>query len=76
MMVHPTPDKDLVFQGDKSGNLGVCDAMTPEADLDDDEDESKPVVRSSWTLNAHTRGTISCIRLSPMQSHVVSVNDT
>lgn len=70
MAFHPTPDKALVFAGDKLGNLGLFDASQPvvkHEDGDDDADEldahSSPAIT---TFKPHTR-TISTIHFTPTQ---------
>ena len=70
---HPTTDKQLVFAGDKMGNLGIFDASQKsaavkaedgvkkeEADEDEDEDDADPAITS---FHCHTR-TISSFQFS------------
>lgn len=65
---HPSPEKPLVFAGDKIGNLGLFDgSQTPpddikaEADDDDDDDGFEPAIS---TFKVHTR-TISAFQFAP-----------
>lgn len=73
MAVHPTPLKDLVFTGDKAGYLGVWDALaeTPDEDPDEDGDGISDTPKTSWSVRAHTKGTISALRFSPTNGHTV-----
>ena len=70
---HPTTEKQLVFAGDKLGNLGIFDASQApasvkaedgvkkeEADEEDDEDDLDPAITS---FHCHTR-TISSFQFS------------
>ncbi|KAM3413788.1 hypothetical protein BST61_g10472 [Cercospora zeina] len=70
---HPTPDKALVFAGDKTGSLGLFDASqtSPEKikqeadDADEDGDEvNEEVEPAITTFKIHTR-TISAFQFSP-----------
>lgn len=71
---HPTTDKQVVFAGDKMGNLGIFDASqkaTPakkengvkkeEGDEEAEEDDADPAITS---FHCHTR-TISSFQFSP-----------
>jgi hypothetical protein len=73
LAVHPTPLKDLVFVGDKIGHLGIWDALAPdeEEDLDEDEVGASEKPKTSWSVRAHTKGTISALRFSPTDGHTV-----
>lgn len=77
MTVHPDPAKTLVFVGDKTGSLGIWDALAPADEHggddgdqvdDDDEDDSEG---KHWSLQAHGRSSISCIRVSPSDNKKV-----
>lgn len=70
---HPTTDKQLIFAGDKLGNLGIFDAsqtsasvkaengvQKEEADEEDEEDDQDPAITS---FHCHTR-TISSFQFS------------
>lgn len=68
MGFHPTPDKALVFAGDKLGNLGLFDGsqeLVKSEDDDEDElnDQSSPAIT---TFKPHTR-TISTIHFTPTE---------
>jgi len=72
MAFHPTPDKALVFAGDKLGNLGLFDA-SQSADAhsqDDDADELGTTPLAITTFKPHTR-TISTIHFTPTQPTAV-----
>ncbi|GAA99689.1 hypothetical protein E5Q_06393 [Mixia osmundae IAM 14324] len=61
MAVHPTVNTDLVFAGDKNGNLGCLQFKLGASE----EEQAK-----SWTFPSHN-GSISCIRFDPVNSHSV-----
>ncbi|KAK5129396.1 hypothetical protein LTR08_003283 [Meristemomyces frigidus] len=67
---HPTPDKALVFAGDKLGNLGIFDSSQPGPDQlpheapDADEDGDSEPDPAITTFKIHTR-TISALHFSP-----------
>lgn len=70
MGFHPTPDKALVFAGDKLGNLGLFDgsqSLVKHEDDDEDADEldseSSPAIT---TFKPHAR-TISTIHFTPSE---------
>lgn len=76
---HPEPTKDLIFFGDKHGQLGIWDARAPSDEAEDDEDERPPEEREggkSWQLQMHwpatSKSSISSIKLDPVNSHSVS----
>lgn len=73
---HPTPDKPLVFAGDKMGNLGIFDASQSAQPIkaenvvkreedgeqeEEDDDDPDPAIT---TFHCHTR-TISSFQFSP-----------
>ncbi|KAH0556166.1 hypothetical protein GP486_005904 [Trichoglossum hirsutum] len=66
---HPTPDKALVFAGDKMGNLGVFDASqsTPEVRHEDDDEAEEPEPAIT-TFKLHSR-TISAFQFDPTDSN-------
>lgn len=78
---HPTPDKAIVFAGDKLGNLGIFDASqtSPEqvkheaddaeedGDGGDVDEELEPAIT---TLKIHTR-TISAFQFSPHDANAL-----
>ncbi|KII88441.1 hypothetical protein PLICRDRAFT_161539 [Plicaturopsis crispa FD-325 SS-3] len=73
---HPEPTKDLVFFGDKHGQLGIWDARAPPDELEDDEDQGvAPEDREGgkyWRLQQHwpatSKSSISCIKVDPIDS--------
>ncbi|MCJ1482688.1 hypothetical protein MMC06_002854 [Schaereria dolodes] len=77
---HPTPDKPLIFAGDKLGNLGIFDASqtsnpAPKTspikaeDLDSDLEDDLPTPAIT-SFHLHTR-TISSFQFSPLSpSHL------
>ncbi|PSR94077.1 hypothetical protein PHLCEN_2v4505 [Hermanssonia centrifuga] len=78
---HPDRTKDLIFFGDKHGQLGIWDARAPsdEADNGDDEESSKRDDAESgkyWRLQLHwpatSKSSISTIKFDPIDSHSVS----
>jgi WD40 repeat protein len=72
MSFHPTPDKALVFAGDKLGSLGLFDASQPAVkNEDDDGDElDSDYAPAITTFKPHTR-TISTIHFTPTQPQAV-----
>ncbi|KAF5377080.1 hypothetical protein D9757_007732 [Collybiopsis confluens] len=74
---HPDPTKDLIFFGDKHGQLGMWDARAPP-DEGDDEDESNTDTKEDgkyWRLQVHwpatSQSSISSVKLDPVDSHTV-----
>ncbi|KAF8197453.1 WD40-repeat-containing domain protein [Pholiota molesta] len=71
---HPEVTKDLIFFGDKHGQLGIWDARAP---LDEDEDDDiAPENREGgkyWRLQLHwpatPKSSISSIKVDPIDSH-------
>lgn len=76
---HPEATKDLIFFGDKHGQLGIWDARAPPNETgDDDEDNRPPEEREGgkyWQLQMHwpatSKSSISSIKLDPIDSHGV-----
>ncbi|KAK2466875.1 hypothetical protein APHAL10511_001133 [Amanita phalloides] len=74
---HPELTKDLIFFGDKHGELGIWDARTPPEETDnEDGDISAPDVAEQgkyWRLQVHwpatSKSSISCIRMNPVHGH-------
>ncbi|KAI9787644.1 MAG: hypothetical protein M1839_000175 [Geoglossum umbratile] len=66
---HPTPDKALVFAGDKMGNLGIFDASQtlPEVKLEDGDEAEEPGPAIT-TFKLHSR-TISAFQFDPTDSN-------
>ncbi|KAI5123334.1 hypothetical protein M0805_001759 [Coniferiporia weirii] len=76
---HPEKSKDLIFFGDKHGQLGIWDAQAPQDEVkDEDEDVAAPDDREGgkyWRLQPHwpatSKSSISAIKLDPIDSHGV-----
>ncbi|KAF8163343.1 WD40-repeat-containing domain protein [Crassisporium funariophilum] len=73
---HPEVTKDLIFFGDKHGQLGIWDARAPaeeEADEDDDIAAENREGGKYWRLQLHwpatSKSSISSIKLDPIDSH-------
>ncbi|KAI6128280.1 WD40-repeat-containing domain protein [Pisolithus thermaeus] len=76
---HPEPSKDLVFVGDKHGQLGIWDARaTPDEVTDEDGNVLPPSDKEMgkcWRLQQHwpatSQSSISCIKFDPIDAHSV-----
>ncbi|KIM87143.1 hypothetical protein PILCRDRAFT_815601 [Piloderma croceum F 1598] len=77
---HPEITKDLIFFGDKNGQLGIWDARAPPDEVtDEDGDVSTPTDEQErgkyWRLQAHwpadPKSSISAVKLDPIDSHSV-----
>ncbi|KAH8106752.1 WD40 repeat-like protein [Cristinia sonorae] len=74
---HPEPTKDLIFFGDKHGQLGIWDARAPSDAVDDDHPKSKDTKEDGkyWRLQAHwpatSRSSISSVKFDPRDAHSV-----
>ncbi|KAF8892545.1 WD40 repeat-like protein [Infundibulicybe gibba] len=74
---HPEVSKDLVFFGDKHGQLGIWDARAPTDEVEDEDgDASEANNREGgkyWRLQCHwpatSKSSISCIKFDPINSH-------
>jgi WD repeat-containing protein 76 len=73
---HPETTKDLIFFGDKHGQLGIWDAQAPPGE--DDEDPRPLHEREGgkyWRLQTHwpatSKSSISSIKFDPIDSHSV-----
>ncbi|KAG6371875.1 WD40-repeat-containing domain protein [Boletus reticuloceps] len=74
---HPEPTKDLIFFGDKHGQVGIWDARAPVEEVADEDDEVTPADEKSggkyWRLQQHwpatAKSSISSIRIDPIDSH-------
>ncbi|KAF8447319.1 WD40-repeat-containing domain protein [Boletus edulis BED1] len=74
---HPEPTKDLIFFGDKHGQVGIWDAQAPVEEVADEDDEVTPADEKSggkyWRLQQHwpatAKSSISSIRIDPIDSH-------
>ncbi|OBZ75937.1 Trafficking protein particle complex subunit 10 [Grifola frondosa] len=76
---HPEPTKDLIFFGDKHGQLGIWDARAP---VEETADEDGDVVASQdgeggryWRLQMHwpatSKSSISTVKFDPIDSYSV-----
>lgn len=71
MGMHPTPEKALVFAGDKLGSLGLFDSsQDTTVKQEDDEDEEPDFDPAITTFKPHTR-TISTIHFTPSQPQAI-----
>ncbi|KAF8964048.1 WD40-repeat-containing domain protein, partial [Flammula alnicola] len=75
---HPEVTKDLIFFGDKNGQLGIWDARAPPDEEEDEDGDIAPENREGgkyWRLQLHwpatPKSSISCIKLDPIDSHNV-----
>lgn len=77
---HPEKSKDLIFFGDKHGQLGIWDARAPAEEVSG-EDGDVPNVDDReggryWRLQPHwpatSKSSLSCIKFDPIDSHSVS----
>lgn len=73
---HPEPSKDLIFFGDKHGQLGIWDARAAPDEVADEDDDVTPTNKESgkyWRLQLHwpatSKSSISCLKLNPVNSH-------
>jgi len=77
MAYHPEVTKDLIFVGDKHGQLGIWDALAPvEASGDDDNENSDGSEGGRyWRLQPHwpktAKSSLSCVKFSPTNSQIV-----
>jgi len=67
MIMHPDIDQDLVFVGDKEGNIGVWDPIAKSAEADD-ESEEHVTAGQSWSLQVHGKSPITCLRFDPVSA--------
>ncbi|KJA27357.1 hypothetical protein HYPSUDRAFT_35227 [Hypholoma sublateritium FD-334 SS-4] len=72
---HPEFTKDLLFFGDKHGQLGIWDARAPPDEQEEDSDIA-PENREGgkyWRFQLHwpatPKSSISCIKVDPIDSH-------
>ncbi|KDQ11727.1 hypothetical protein BOTBODRAFT_114091, partial [Botryobasidium botryosum FD-172 SS1] len=79
---HPDVTKDLIFFGDKHGQLGIWDALAPPDEKGDDnsDDDAKSKTENQeggkyWRLQPHwpptSRSSISCVKMDPIDAHSV-----
>jgi hypothetical protein len=64
MLMHPSADKDLIFVGDKEGNIGVWDPLASN----DEEDKDAMASGYSWSLQVHGKAPITCLRFDPVSA--------
>ncbi|KZO95829.1 WD40 repeat-like protein [Calocera viscosa TUFC12733] len=75
---HPERTKDLIFFGDKHGQLGIWDAQAPSDEpVDDDDEETKDTAEGGkyWRLQPHwpatSKSSISCVKIDPLNAQCV-----
>ncbi|KAI9507377.1 WD40 repeat-like protein [Russula earlei] len=75
---HPDPTTDLIFFGDKHGQLGIWDPRAPADDAGDEGDDVDPDQQETgkyWRLQVHwpatSKSSISCIKFDPIDAHSV-----
>ncbi|KAG6334833.1 hypothetical protein ID866_4255, partial [Astraeus odoratus] len=76
---HPEPSKDLIFFGDKHGQLGIWDARAPPDEVADEDGDVTSVDEKEggkyWRLQQHwpatAKSSISCVKFDPIDSHSV-----
>lgn len=75
---HPDTSKDLIFFGDKHGELGIWDATAPADEVSDEDGGPKVGDRGSgkyWRLQLHwpaiSKSSISNIKFNPVNAHSV-----
>ncbi|KAJ6630858.1 WD40-repeat-containing domain protein [Mycena sp. CBHHK59/15] len=73
---HPEVTKDLIFFGDKHGQLGIWDARAPVEEVADEDGDVAPADDQEggkyWRLQLHwpatSKSSISCVRINPVDS--------
>ncbi|EJU05588.1 WD40 repeat-like protein [Dacryopinax primogenitus] len=72
---HPERTKDLIFFGDKHGQLGIWDAQAPPDEPADEEDEEAKETAEGgkyWRLQPHwpatSKSSISCVKIDPLNA--------
>ena len=68
MVMHPNVDQDLIFVGDKEGNIGVWDPNGKEEGVEE-EDEERVKTGRSWSLQVHGKSPITCLRFDPISAN-------
>ncbi|CAO1632785.1 unnamed protein product [Parajaminaea phylloscopi] len=78
---HPSVDKDMIFTGDKEGNVGMWLPLAPRASSGDDEDDDDQVTAieangltgdDGYSENLrlpHDSSPVSCLKVPPSESH-------
>ncbi|KAF9013865.1 WD40-repeat-containing domain protein [Cyathus striatus] len=76
---HPEVTKDLIFFGDKHGQLGIWDAQAPQDDNDDDNNSTQANKDNReggkyWRLQLHwpatSKSSISSIKFDPLMGKI------
>ncbi|KAI0748287.1 WD40 repeat-like protein [Daedaleopsis nitida] len=76
---HPEPTKDLIFFGDKHGQLGIWDARASVDEVADEDDDVTPVedreggkyYRLQMHWPATSKSSISCVKFDPIDAFSV-----
>ncbi|PAV23918.1 WD40 domain containing protein [Pyrrhoderma noxium] len=75
---HPEKSKDIIFFGDKHGQLGIWDARAPPDEMEDEDGDITKDNREGgkyWRLQPHwpatSKSSLSCIKVDPIDSHSV-----
>ncbi|TDL24768.1 WD40 repeat-like protein [Rickenella mellea] len=76
---HPEKTKDLIFFGDKHGQLGIWDARAPQDDVEDEDGQLvSPDEREGgkyWRLQPHwpatSKSSVSTVKFDPIDAHSV-----
>ncbi|KAI0362290.1 WD40 repeat-like protein [Trametes cingulata] len=76
---HPEPTKDLIFFGDKHGQLGIWDARAPVEEVADEDDDVAPAedreggkyYRLQMHWPATSKSSISSVKFDPIDSFSV-----
>ncbi|KAG6900852.1 hypothetical protein C0993_009970 [Termitomyces sp. T159_Od127] len=74
---HPEISKDLIFFGDKHGQLGIWDARAPPDEVTDEDGEAETNENDEggkyWRLQVHwpatSKSSISTVKLDPVNAH-------
>ncbi|KAJ7235456.1 WD40-repeat-containing domain protein [Mycena haematopus] len=74
---HPEITKDLIFFGDKHGQLGIWDAQAGVEEVADEDGDVAPVADQEggkyWRLQLHwpatSKSSISCVKIDPIDSY-------
>ena len=67
MVMHPSADQDLLFIGDKEGNIGVWDPLS-KSETDGDDETMAVGSGQSWSLQVHGKSPITCLRFDPISA--------
>ncbi|KAJ7343432.1 WD40-repeat-containing domain protein [Mycena albidolilacea] len=76
---HPEKTKDLIFFGDKHGQLGIWDAQAAVEEVADEDGDVAPAPDQEggkyWRLQLHwpatSKSSISCVKIDPLDLHKV-----